>query len=927
MTDKNNSSSFLLKKIDNQRLSEVRNELAKEAKSGSNKRKIHLIIDRDQPSEEDNNNNNNAMNIGVINRGDLSFDIDELKNKRKEILREDGMDFKDEDQREKAGYTDSWMTEHDKRREILERQPNYILIKLIAGYATAPVEALYVADDLLSITRREEYMRQKQKLQLEESKSTFSNLKRDEKNLIDDIKKLKSAQDIIATKINGLEAIETSFLSNMNEYYEAEELLKFEYSVNCLLYVCKVNQTQAAEYVKIGNVIVEKNFLPFTSNNKAVVPKSGNDSADKLPPLKFEHYPFLGHLENIVTSYILEERMSNAFKPLPEYNNKINLSEKNMLIGKRHLKAFIESNFDSSLMLTLSQIRETIESNNGLYKDILTFKEFALQNIGSDDENVIKIINVPLALNLIIYKILYHLFIENQLKDSDKLTDNLITGLLESVNNIILIAPLSDADEKNIANNVLKNIVSVSTKIYETVSPLYNEHKNTSEKAYESMLYNFPRFLFYIAPFTSVSDALLKAVNDNLVPNSNPERLTPLGEAHAYDLRKMGLNDPNNQKGLWNDYSYGNGYFKIATSDIYDILRLRTDTSSRITSEQETVYLSAARTNRDGVIKKLQEVFNKYGGDIHEKSSISDNNNNNNNNNDNNNNTNTKNVLVKYGTALLNSIISEINEIFNPQNNSNNKINKNDTTYTAKMALSDGLSNPFTTSDQNKNSYSLLIDIISFHLKKEAIFAERDIKLKTDMKTKITDRLLKHGQVNFDDNDSLNYPYTHRASYVMKPENSGVVPLIPALVAAMDTALNDIIQYVPNLTEEIPTNILAKVLQEHFSLRGAYANLVSLIMDKKAIIHPKFYYQESSRREIKLQKMEVIDTLRSFEIRRKMSIPPEWSDKRLRNVTSKLTVEDVFEVTLRPVPIKTKPSAYTYGGNKYAEEELGIMFS
>ncbi len=163
-----------------------------------NMSKRNIIVDDDDDGSSDDVN----LLIG-IKRGQSSFDIDELKErrKRKKIPREDGRDWPDDFKGEGGYYEEPWRTEEEARREILESHSDYQFITLVAGAANTTVEQLFEEGDILAIFRREQSLMRQQRIALEEVKATTKDVERHVKNVTIELNELKHTKDSMKNEL------------------------------------------------------------------------------------------------------------------------------------------------------------------------------------------------------------------------------------------------------------------------------------------------------------------------------------------------------------------------------------------------------------------------------------------------------------------------------------------------------------------------------------------------------------------------------------------------------------------------------------------------------------------------------------------------------------------------------------------------------
>lgn len=142
--------------------------------------------------EETNSNNNNNNLIGV-KRGESSFEVDDLKRKRRleKVPREDGREWPKDFEGEGGYYEEPWRDEAEENRRILEKDPNYQFLILVAGASNVVVEQLYEEGDIQAVFRRGQALLRQQRLALEEVKATTRDVERDVANLTAELQDLR----------------------------------------------------------------------------------------------------------------------------------------------------------------------------------------------------------------------------------------------------------------------------------------------------------------------------------------------------------------------------------------------------------------------------------------------------------------------------------------------------------------------------------------------------------------------------------------------------------------------------------------------------------------------------------------------------------------------------------------------------------------
>jgi hypothetical protein len=181
-----------------------------------------------------------TKNIG-LKRGQTTFDVDGIKEYNESeprLQREDGRKWESDDPKDEGGYFEAdWRDEESKRQEILERDPNYTFVSLVAGNCNAQVRDMYDESDIYSIFRREQALLNQQKVAIEETRTSIKQLNSDIDSINRDLSGLNDSEDSVLSAISGLDQIISSFEYKLLNYldYKAnktevdlkESILKF----------------------------------------------------------------------------------------------------------------------------------------------------------------------------------------------------------------------------------------------------------------------------------------------------------------------------------------------------------------------------------------------------------------------------------------------------------------------------------------------------------------------------------------------------------------------------------------------------------------------------------------------------------------------------------------------------------------------------
>ncbi len=136
------------------------------------KRNLDMLTDEELLGEEFSSGSEGEYQIG-IKPGESSFTIPEIKKKRKEthrIPKENGTNWLPEEKEDY--YDETYRSQSDTIRKIMERNKNYKFVKEVAGALNYDVEQVYVNEDLMSAARRDSLLRTQQRIAMEELKTS-----------------------------------------------------------------------------------------------------------------------------------------------------------------------------------------------------------------------------------------------------------------------------------------------------------------------------------------------------------------------------------------------------------------------------------------------------------------------------------------------------------------------------------------------------------------------------------------------------------------------------------------------------------------------------------------------------------------------------------------------------------------------------------
>ena len=100
-------------------------------------------------------------------------------------------------------------------------------------------------------------------------------------------------------------------------------------------------------------------------------------------------------------------------------------------------------------------------------------------------------------------------------------------------------------------------------------------------------------------------------------------------------------------------------------------------------------------------------------------------------------------------------------------------------------------------------------------------------------------------------------PYQHRRGWVEEPANSGIVSLKPIVVAAIDESWGQIRRQASHIAQGVSNNI--EILQHHPDLRGDFAELVAVNMSLYAQRFPTRYVQLGQRVHTRVDQINILN--------------------------------------------------------------------
>ncbi len=261
----------------------------------------------DDESANDYNLSNNKKRPKIsIKRGEFQFEVKNLRNRTKEkgIQREDGLPYDPLAEDEGGFFEDKWREEQYERQKILQRDPNYKFIQLIAGFSNADVEVLYEEQDLISIFRRERAISQQQKIAIDEIKINRENIKDDINRLTKEIKKLRG--NIIESK-------------------------------DKIILIDLLNNENPKSYFKLFNLLEEKNSYEIIKEIREIVEKLSGQTLGFSDLELNDKKKFLSDYNFIVNKFKLTKNKT-VKKLIEELENRLSKPIKKKIIKPKHVK-------------------------------------------------------------------------------------------------------------------------------------------------------------------------------------------------------------------------------------------------------------------------------------------------------------------------------------------------------------------------------------------------------------------------------------------------------------------------------------------------------------------------------------------------------------------------------------------------------------
>lgn len=183
-----------------------------------------LINHKRMADRDDELGNEDPVNIG-IKLGESRFDIEPLRRKRKTDLlqRDDTRPLSFEDDAISRQQT-QWFDEEDLLNRILESDPNYQFLQLVAGAANRRVMELYDQENLATIERREKFLIKEQSLLLDQTKQTIRQLEEQALKCQSRIEEAKIKLYATGEKMSSLRSELDKYAPISQSYYNMEKV-------------------------------------------------------------------------------------------------------------------------------------------------------------------------------------------------------------------------------------------------------------------------------------------------------------------------------------------------------------------------------------------------------------------------------------------------------------------------------------------------------------------------------------------------------------------------------------------------------------------------------------------------------------------------------------------------------------------------------
>lgn len=328
--------------------------------------------------------NNNQLARIEMKENQMSFDVGGID--KIDIQREDGYEWKSNEQRKQAGFMPQWVENQAARRDILEKHPDYQFITLVAGHMGTTSETLFVEDDLEAAARRDQFLRESQTNKINSisvdietirvlmSEVEKKNIELNEtletiKKNITDVEKIDKSLGTIIRKLNGVN------IESLEAYYNDIVIEKYRE---------KLNQTVTQ---------TNENYLSFTED-------------DDLGPLKKGIHEFLSTHHRGSLSKMIYDQMNSIYSLYYNDNFPVDITEQRRVIEdlyQKHRENYekLKQQLENEKKRLEIDIKGEIENyisyfvNNGFLDQQLLVEYNATKN----DRNVVPYIDLFDAIN------------------------------------------------------------------------------------------------------------------------------------------------------------------------------------------------------------------------------------------------------------------------------------------------------------------------------------------------------------------------------------------------------------------------------------------------------------------------------------------------------------------------------------------------
>ena len=174
---------------------------------------------------DDDPNDNNVIGVKA---GESTFVIPEIRDDwregNKRVPREDGTPWPPGEKGEGGYYEPEWKSEEERRREILEKNPDYKFLFLVAGATGLDVTVLYEEEDVAGIFRREQALLEEQRAGIRQTTLSIEQLDADVRSLKAELETLKGQREKMSNTRIESERLATELGEAEINYGDTEDL-------------------------------------------------------------------------------------------------------------------------------------------------------------------------------------------------------------------------------------------------------------------------------------------------------------------------------------------------------------------------------------------------------------------------------------------------------------------------------------------------------------------------------------------------------------------------------------------------------------------------------------------------------------------------------------------------------------------------------